>query len=134
MAKKTFSGSIALTAMKFVKMRGKGQNGPVDGIFIPIEANKLVVGKEKDGVTPVYMPIRFQYNSEADTYGQNGFVAKSVSSDEYKAADTDAKKEALKEFQPILGNLKEFTSDGTANDAAGAASTETYTPDDDLPF
>lgn len=134
MSKKTFSGSIALTALKFVKMQGKGKNGPVDGIFIPIEANKLIVGKEKDGVVPVYMPIRFQYNSETDQYGQNGFVAKSVSTNEYKAADTDDKKKALQEFQPILGNLKEFTGDGSANDTSGAASTETYTPDDDLPF
>lgn len=139
MSKKTLSGSLALTKLKHVKMNGKGKGGKtVEGLFIPIEANKLILGKPaEDGSVAVYMPIRVLYNEEADKNGQNGFIAKSVSTEEYKAAVTDAEKEALKEFQPILGNVKDFSSGGGAavKDSAGAvAGNTTFDPDDDLPF
>ena len=136
MSKKTLSGSIALTKLKHVRMNGKGKGGKViPGIFIPIEANKLIEGKPtEDGSIAVYVPIRVLYNEEQDKNGQNGFIAKSVSTDEYKAAKTDAEKEALKEYQPILGNVKEFTQNSTTQDTAGAASSDVFDPDDDLPF
>ena len=136
MSKKTLSGSIALTKLKHVRMSGKGKGGKViPGIFIPIEANKLREGKPaEDGSTAVYVPIRVLYNEEQDKNGQNGFIAKSVSTDEYKAAKTDAEKEALKEYQPILGNVKEFTQNSTSQDTAGAADSGVYDPDDELPF
>ena len=136
MSKKTLSGSIALTKLKHVRMNGKGKGGKViPGIFIPIEANKLIEGKPaEDGSIAVYIPIRVLYNEEQDKNGQNGFIAKSVSTDEYKAAKTDAEKEALKEYQPILGNVKEFTQNSNTQDSAGAASSDVFDPDDDLPF
>lgn len=136
MSKKTLSGSIALTKLKHIRMNGKGKGGKViPGIFIPIEANKLIEGKPaEDGSVAVYIPIRVLYNEEQDKNGQNGFIAKSVSTDEYKAAKTDAEKEALKEYQPILGNVKEFTQNSTSQDTAGAADSGVYDPDDELPF
>lgn len=139
MSKKTLSGSLALTKLKHVRMNGKGKGGKVvEGLFIPIEANKLIVGKPaEDGSVAVYIPIRILYNSEEDKNGQNGFVAKSVSTDVYKAATTDAEKEALKEFQPILGNIKDFSNAGasTVKDSAGAVEASTvFEPEDDLPF
>lgn len=135
-AQKTLSGSIAITKLKHVRMNGKGKGGRViPGIFIPIEANKLVEGKPgEDGTTAIYIPVRIIYKTEQDKNGQNGFIAKSVSTDEYKAAKTDEEKEALKEFQPILGNVKEFNNDSSPQDTAGAASSQVFDPEDDLPF
>ena len=137
MAKKTLSGSLAITRLKHVRMNGKGKGRKViPGIFIPIEANMLVEGKPaEDGSIPIYMPIRVIYNEETDTKGQNGFIAKSVSTEAYKAADTDEKKEALKEYQPILGSIKDFSnSANSSQDTGGAVDNGTYDPDDDLPF
>jgi hypothetical protein len=137
MAKATLSGSLTLTKLKHVKMNGKNKAGDViEGIFIPIVANKLVVGKPDDaGVSPIYMPFRVLYNSETDDKGQNGFLAKSVSTEDYKAAKTDDEKKALQEFQPILGSVKDFSaSNAAAQDNAGSAAAGTFEPDDDLPF
>lgn len=137
MSQKTLSGSIAITKLKHVRMNGKGKGGKViAGIFIPIEANKLIEGKPgEDGTTAVYMPVRVIYKEEADSYGQNGFISKSISTEDYKAAKTDAEKDALKEFQPILGNVKEFTQgENNKQDNSGAAASVAFDPDDDLPF
>ena len=137
MSQKTLSGSIALSKLKHVKMTCKGKNGPVDGIFIPFEANKLVIIEKtlEDGKkeTQVFMPCRVIYKEEQDSKGQNGFIAKSLSTEDYKALKTDEEKEAAREIQPILGSIKDFTSGGGDN-ASGAESNESFDPADDLPF
>ena len=126
---KTYSGSVALTKLVHVKMKVKGKNGDVEGLFIPADANYLVRGKEG----ALYLPVRVYTRDEADQYGQNGFISQSVDSKVWKEAD-DEKKEVLKQL-PILGNIKDFTAGGH-NDAAGdAGGGETFTLEsDDLPF
>ena len=122
-----YSGSIALSKMVHVRMEVEGQSGKVDGIFIPIEANHLVKGKEG----AVYMPLRVITRAEADDYGQHGFISQSVDSKVYKDA-TDAQKEEFKKL-PILGNIKNFSAGG-ASDNTGSASGKKFTPKDKLPF
>lgn len=125
---KDLSGSIALTKLVHVMMDKKGKDGNlVRGIFIPINANMLV---EKDKA--VYMGIKVKVKSEADQFGQNGFIAKTTDSSIWKTLD-EAGKEEAKKISPILGNIKDFAA-GSANDAAGAASPNVVSEDDDLPF
>lgn len=132
---KSLTGSIALTKLKHIRMKGKGKNGPIEGIFIPIEANKLIEGKvDSEGNIAVYMNVSIYYKEEADQYGNNGLISKVVSGDDFKAAKTDEEKAALKEFTPILGNIKEWTKGGSTADNSGAVSNDTFDPDDDLPF
>jgi len=128
MSTKRYSGSLALTKMKHVIMDHKNKDGRViRGIFIPVEANHLVPGKEN----AYYMPISVNTNDEADQYGQNGFIGQQVDSKTYKEAD-DAQKEEFKKL-PILGNIKDFS--GNANDNSGSASAAVINPEeDDLPF
>lgn len=120
------SGSIALTKLVHVMMDAKGKNGPVRGIFIPIQANLLT---EKDGA--VYMGVKVKTKSEADNYGQHGFISKTTDSKIWKELD-DAGKEEAKKLSPILGNIKDW--EGSSNDTAGAASSTVMKEDDDLPF
>jgi hypothetical protein len=131
MAKKTLSGSLALTKLLHVPMEANGKNGKVKGLFIPIEANHFVVGKEKDGVTPIYMPINIVMFEERNENGQDGLVSQQGNV-KWKEA-TDAQKEVFKKL-PILGNVIDWSKGGDGNDNAGAASTETFAPDDKLPF
>lgn len=125
---KKLSGSIALTKLQHVIMEKKGKSGMIRGLFIPIAANLL---SEKDGA--VYMSVNVNFKPEADKYGQNGFISKTTDSKIWKELD-DAGKEKAKELSPILGNIKDFSSGGTAYDAAGAAAPGTVSEDDDLPF
>ncbi|WP_114937535.1 hypothetical protein [Mucilaginibacter endophyticus] len=125
---KDLSGSIALTKLTHVLMDAKGKGGkPVRGIFIPIDVNMLV---EKDKA--VYMAVKVKVKSEADQFGQNGFIAKTTDSSIWKGLTEDQKEEA-KKLSPILGNIKDFSA-GTANDTSGAAAPNVVSEDDDLPF
>jgi hypothetical protein len=128
MSERTLSGSIALTKLTHVMMEKKGKSGMIKGIFIPIELNHLETKDEA-----VYLPIRVTAKDETDSYGQNGFVAKSVKRDKKWAEMTEAEKEAEKGLTPILGNLKDFSMGG-GNDASGAASATTVGEEDELPF
>ncbi|MBB6109757.1 hypothetical protein SAMN05421821_105175 [Mucilaginibacter lappiensis] len=123
---KDLSGSIALTKLVHVMMDAKGKNGPVRGIFIPIGAN-LLLEKEK----AIYMSVKVKVKEEADQFGQNGFISKTTDTNIWKGLN-DAQKEEAKKLSPILGNIKDWST--SVNDTAGAASTETFTDDDDLPF
>jgi hypothetical protein len=129
MSNKNYSGSIELTKLNCVRMKTpKG----TEGIFIPIEHNYLIQGKEKDGKIPVYMNIRIIVRPEPDQYGQDGFISQSVDSKIYKEA-SEEQKEVFKNL-PILGNIKDF-SGGGGGEASGMQSTKTFDPkDDDLPF
>jgi hypothetical protein len=125
---KDLSGSIALTKLQHVIMEKKGKAGNmVRGLFIPIDANMLV---EKDKA--VYMSVKVKVKTEADQFGQNGFIAKTTDSSIWKGLDESGKEEA-KKLSPILGNIKDFAA-GSANDAAGAAAAGVVSEDDDLPF
>lgn len=127
-SKKNITASIALSKLKHVRMERKGKSGMIKGIFIPIEANKLIEGKEG----AVYVNLNVIYKAEKDEHGNNGFISKSVDSEVYKSLK-DSDPDELKSLTPILGNLKEWTSNGS-NDSTGAVSNEVYSDDDDLPF
>ncbi|MES2287281.1 MAG: hypothetical protein V4547_16435 [Bacteroidota bacterium] len=135
MAIKKLSGSLALTKLQHVILEKKGKTGMIKGLFIPIEANMLVVGKEKDGVSPIYMPVNLQINDEQNEHGQNGFIAKTIDSKVWKEM-TPEQKEDSKKLSPILGNVKDWGSGG-GDDAAGDAGGGTVFNEeehDDLPF
>ena len=137
MSQKNFGGSLALTKLIHVKMTVKGKTGPVNGMFIPFEANKLVEGKpDENNNSAVYLPIRVIYKPETDDKGQNGFIAKSLPSDAYKEmSKTDEGKALANTLTPILGSIKDFTDGNNASaDTTGAASTEVFSPEDDMPF
>lgn len=131
MADKRLNGSIALTKLVHVKMEKKGKSGMVKGLFIPIDVNYL----ESDEKGAVYLPVRVRVTDAQDEYKQNGFISKSIGSTTYKNA-SDEKKEMFKEKQneitPILGSIKDFSNSG--GETSGAASEETFSEDDDLPF
>lgn len=120
MSEKRLSGSINLTKFKSVILEKKGKTGMVRGVFIPIEANML---EEKDG--NVYCPLNVIVRDEQDKYGQNGFIAKTVPAEIYKATED---KESLKDVSPILGNIKDWSGGGSVVPAA------VVDEDDDLPF
>lgn len=130
MSERQLSGSIALTKLTHVlkEMPGKGKK-PVLCLVIPIESNALEV---KDNA--VYMGVRVTTRDEADKYDQHGFISKTVKRDKKWAEMTDAEKEAEKLLTPILGNIKDFSAGGSANDTSGAASSDVLGEDDDLPF
>lgn len=133
MSETQFSGSIALSKLKHVLMERKGKSGMVKGIFIPIEANKLVEGKDNNGA--VYMNINGKLVSEEDNYGNNGFISYRPNMGKKWSELTEAEKEASKELSPILGNIKVWgNGGGGADDNSGAASNSTLSDDDDLPF
>lgn len=132
MSETQFSGSIALSKLKHVLMERKGKSGMVKGIFIPIEANKLVEGKDNNGA--VYMNINGKLVSEEDNYGNNGFISYRPNMGKKWSELTEAEKEASKELSPILGNIKVWGGASNANDNSGAASDTVMDDDQDLPF
>mgnify|MGYP003607369762 CR=1 FL=1 len=138
MSQKNLGGSLALTKLIHVKMNVKGKDKQdVLGMFIPFDANKLVIGEpDENNNSAVYLPIRVIYKTEADDKGQNGFIAKSLPSEVYKEmATTDAGKQLANTLTPILGSIKDFTDGNNASaDTGGAASTEVFSPEDDMPF
>ena len=132
MSKKTLSGDIALTKLIHVAMEVKGKNGPVKGIFIPIEQNCLVVGKEKDGKTPIYMPIQLVFHDQRNDNGHDGFISQKGNI-KWKEA-TEEQKKKFNEL-PILGNFIDWSKGAESNDTGGAVSDKVFTPEsDDLPF
>jgi hypothetical protein len=130
MAEKQFTGSIALSKLKHVILEKKGKSGMIKGIFIPLEANRLVEGKDN----AVYMNLRGTLRDEQDSYKNNGFLAYSPDFGKKWSEMTEAEKEESKEMSPILGNLKTWENSGGGNDSSGAASTDVLDEDDDLPF
>lgn len=127
MSERMLLGSIALTKLHHVIMEKKGKSGLIKGVFIPIEANAL---DTKDGA--VYMPIKVTVKDEADQYGQNGFIGKTLKAGKKWSEMSEEEKKSHQALTPILGNIKDFST--SANDNSGAASSETLTEDDDLPF
>ena len=123
MAEKQLTGSIELTKLVSVITTRKGKTGDVKGIFIPIDHNHLT---EKDG--RVFMDIRMIVRDEKDKYDQNGFISKGIPKEVYQENKDD--KEKLKELQPILGNVKDWSApSGGSSEPAPEVS-----EDEDLPF
>lgn len=108
---KQLTGSIELTKYKSVILKQKGKSGEIKGVFIPLEANHL---EEKDG--RVFSNIRLVVRDEQDKYGQNGFISKGIPKEVYQANKDD--KEALRELQPILGNIKDWSSGASQSEPA----------------
>lgn len=136
MSQKTLVGSIALDRMISVKMTKKGKDGqPVEGIFIPIEKNKLEVNDYG-----IQLPVRVIYKEETDDKGQNGFISKSIGSTTFKNASEEQKaqwknydNEETKALTPILGNIKDFGA-STQSTSEVAKAEPIDADEDDLPF
>lgn len=131
--KKTMSGSLTLTKLIHVPFEMTGKSGnKVKGLFVPLEQNCFVIGKEKDGVNPVYMPIQIVFHDERDDNGNDGYI-RQQGNVKWKEA-TDEQKEKFNSL-PFLGNFIDWSKGGERNDTVGAASQQTFTPEsDDLPF
>lgn len=130
MSEKQFSGSIALSKLKHVILEKKGKTGKVKGIFIPIEANKLVEGKEG----AVYANVRGVLKDEQDQYEQNGWIAYQANMGKKWNELTEEEKEESKALSPILGGLKIWGGYYSGNDSSGSFSDDILDEDDDLPF
>src|SRR5690606_17606322 len=115
MSEKSFSGSLALSKLKHVILEKKGKSGKIKGIFIPIEANKLVEGKEG----AVYANIRGVLKDEQDQYEQNGWIAHQANMGKKWNELTEEEKEESKALSPILGGLR-IWGDYSRNDSSGS--------------
>ena len=125
---KNLNGSIALTKLKHVRMEADGQNGKVDGLFIPIDANFLIKGKND----AVYVDLTVFINDEEDDYGNIASIKQNGKIQGKKWAEmSEEEKKTIKEL-PYLGNLKDFS--GSSSDNTGAASDKKFTPKNKLPF
>lgn len=115
MSDKRLTGSVELTKLVCVKTTRKGKDGQdVAGLFIPIDLNHLeeIVKKDDKGnVTErtgrYILNVNVVVREETDTYGQNGFIAKSLPTEIYKEKKED--KEWLNKNQPIIGNIKDWS-------------------------
>lgn len=132
-----YSGSIALTKLQHVMMNKKNKKGKkIQCLVIPIEANYLTIGKDKDSGKPngaIYMNVSVITKTPQDDFGQNGFIGQNADSETYKAAK-DKEKEKMKKL-PILGNIKNWddSKDPSAGHNSGSAGSD-IDEDDDLPF
>lgn len=124
---KKFSGSIALSKLVHVTMTKTNKKGKkIKGLFIPIEENCLVEGKEG----AVYLAISVVTKSPQDDFGQNGFIAQNGNK---KWSECSEKEKEKFKGLPILGNIKDFEDhQGSANDTSGNKGE--VDEDDDLPF
>lgn len=125
--KQSLSGSLVLTKLKHVLMTKKGKDGqPVEGIFIPIEVNKLLK-KEK----AVYMNCSVAIKDEPDQYDQIAFMQQR-SSKPWKDM-SDEEKEESKQL-PYLGNFRDFQYSSNDDNSGDAGGGETFDEEDSLPF
>lgn len=123
MSNRTLTGSIALTKLpQAVIVDKKNKTGEmVKCVLLPIDGNSMT---EKDGA--VYMDVRVVLREEQDQYGQNGFIAKSLPTEVYKANKDN--ESWINDHQPILGNVKDWSQ------GSNSAPAQTIDEDDDLPF
>lgn len=136
--RKFLNGSIGLTRLNHVLLEKKGKGGKlVKGVFLPLDVNhfETVEYEDKEGnkVTEIVLNVRVVYNPDTDPKTkQNGFIAKSLPSDVYKEHKDDTT--WLNNNQPILGNIKDFSSTSAAPVNAAAGDKDVYSDEDDLPF
>lgn len=136
MSDKRLTGSVELTKLVCVKTTRKGKDGQdVSGLFIPTDLNHLeeIVKKDDKGniierTGRYILNVNVVVREETDTYGQNGFIAKSLPTEIYKEKKED--KEWLNKNQPILGNIKDW-SIGRNDDVPPPVE---VSEQDDLPF
>jgi hypothetical protein len=117
------TSKLNLAALKHVKMEVNGKSGKVQGIFIPIEANKFF--QWKDGA--VYLDLVGFEMKEAKDYATH-IVKQSFSKDVREKMGEEEMK-AL----PILGNhnASTFSQKETVSDAGEG---KVFEPTSDLPF
>lgn len=88
------TGKLNLAALQHVSMEVNGKNGKIKGIFLPIEVNKLFVGKNG----ALYLDIvAFENKTEFSTH-----IIKQSFNKKTREAMSEDERKAL----PILGNLK----------------------------
>lgn len=127
---KQLSGSIALTKLQHVLMEVEGQNGKVEGLFIPIKNNHLVKGKG-DGV---YLDVTVFVNDQEDQYGNIASIKQNSKIGGKKWSEhTDEEKAQVKAF-PYLGNLKDFSGGGQNEASGNAGEGKKFSAGDSVPF
>lgn len=114
-----------LAVLKHVKMNVEGQNGPVRGIFIPIEANHLFESPETGAVylESIGFPLK-----DSKEWGDH-LVKQSLPKAVRDAMTPEQQKET-----PIMGNLDTREKQSNTEVVNNPAPMNVYTPTDKLPF
>lgn len=113
--RKTYLGSISLTALKHKTIQHDGQKG----IFIPVgQLNPSIYFSTKEDGTKV-INLDIEVKPTPNSKFGNAFMVKAnvgkVNRQTYNISGSD-----LENCSPILGNLKEFTFEVRENNANGA--------------
>ena len=116
------TGKINLSALKHVEMEAQGQSGKVKGMFIPYEANHIFVSEKGSK----FVDLIFFEMKEKKDYATH-MIKQSFPKDVRDAMSDEEKKST-----PILGNLN--MNESRSSEQSGAASSQVFTPTDDLPF
>ena len=116
------SGKLNLMQLKAAIRRMDGQNGPVNCVVIPIEANHLFQGDKG-----IYLDlIAFESKTKNDAIKDTHLVKQSLPKEILDAMTEDEKRS-----QPILGNLRVW---GEWTDPEPASSMEVSDEIEKLPF
>lgn len=116
------TGKLNLLNLVCAKQMVKGKAGDVECLIIPIEKNKLFVGEKGIYLDLIAFEIKEQKEGRKDTH----LVKQSFSKDDREAMTEDQLKAI-----PILGSL---TVGYVKTESEPVSSTETFGPEDDLPF
>ena len=109
MKKETFRGSIALTGLVHETRQVNGKKG----IFIPIDDNPSIFFQMKeDGTKIINLDIEVKPTPDSK-YGNSHFVKAFVG--KANREKFNISNERLKDYTPILGNLKRFEYDSNEN-------------------
>ncbi len=98
------------------------------GVSVKIDVNKIDKSKLFKGKKGTYLDLTtFIDTSEANEYGDHGFISQSMTKEERASGA---------ERTPILGNVKVFYTDQPSTDApvAKQAPADVSFVDDDIPF
>ena len=116
------TGKLNLMQLKAAIRRMDGQNGPVNCVVIPIEANHLFQGDKG-----IYLDlIAFESKTKNDAIKDTHLVKQSLPKEILDAMTEDEKRS-----QPILGNLRVW---GEWTDPEPASSMEVSDEIEKLPF
>ena len=114
------TGKINLTKLVGVLTERKGQNGMVEGIFLPIEKNHFF----KSDKGNVYLDISAWALKEPEEGKDTHIMKQSLPKEVYEAMSDEDKK-----AMPIIGNLKTWGSGEAREEEATVVEA-----DDDLQF
>lgn len=125
MAKKTvYRGSVSLPALNHETIIHKGQKG----IFIPVENNPAIYFKVKpDGSKVINLDIEVTPTPQ-NQYGNSHYIRLNVGKENRQKYGISNDK--IKDYSPIVGNLKAFEFEDRQGGQQGAA---TDNASDDLP-